>query len=66
MDILSRFRLDNKIARGTGWRRGIGRTFASALAGAGADIVGASRSWYELPPGVDGPAGTESLIRICA
>ncbi len=44
MGILDLFRLDGKIALVTGCRRGIGRAFAQALAEAGADIVGVSRS----------------------
>ena len=42
MSILDTFRLDGKTALVTGCRRGIGRGFAQALAGAGADIIGVS------------------------
>ena len=44
MGILEQFRLDGRTALVTGCRRGIGRGFAQALAEAGADIVGVSRS----------------------
>lgn len=48
MSVLDLFRLDGKVALVTGCRRGIGRAMAVALAEAGADIVGVSRS---LEPG---------------
>jgi 2-deoxy-D-gluconate 3-dehydrogenase len=44
MPILDRFRLEGKTALVTGCRRGIGKALALALAEAGADIVGVSRS----------------------
>ena len=44
MSVLDLFRLDNKIALVTGCRRGIGQAMALALAEAGADIIGVSRS----------------------
>jgi len=44
MAILDRFKLDGKTALVTGCRRGIGKAIALALAEAGADIVGVSRS----------------------
>ncbi len=44
MSVLDLFRLDGKTAIVTGARRGIGRAMAVALAEAGADIVGVSRS----------------------
>jgi 2-deoxy-D-gluconate 3-dehydrogenase len=44
MSILDLFRLDGKIALVTGCRRGIGKALALGLAGAGADIIGVSRS----------------------
>jgi len=44
MTILDRFRLDGKVALVTGCKRGIGRAAAVALAQAGADIVGVSKS----------------------
>ena len=42
MTIVDMFKLDGKVALVTGCRRGIGRGFALALAGAGAEIVGVS------------------------
>ncbi|MCS7316113.1 MAG: SDR family oxidoreductase [Bryobacteraceae bacterium] len=42
--MLDLFRLDGKIALVTGCRRGLGRAMAVALAEAGADIIGVSRS----------------------
>lgn len=44
MSVLDWFRLDGKVALVTGCRRGIGFAMAEALAEAGADIVGVSRS----------------------
>jgi len=44
MSILDKFRLDGKTALVTGCRRGIGRSFAQALAEAGANIIGVSAS----------------------
>ena len=44
MNVLDLFRLDGKVALVTGCRRGIGCAMAVALAEAGADIVGVSRS----------------------
>jgi len=44
MTILDRFKLDGKVAVVTGCRRGIGKALAVALAEAGADIVGVSKS----------------------
>jgi 2-deoxy-D-gluconate 3-dehydrogenase len=44
MTILDRFKLDGKVAVVTGCKRGIGKALAVALAEAGADIVGVSRS----------------------
>jgi 2-dehydro-3-deoxy-D-gluconate 5-dehydrogenase len=44
MGILDQFRLDGATAMVTGCRRGIGKSIAVALAEAGADLVGVSRS----------------------
>ncbi|MBI4875529.1 MAG: SDR family oxidoreductase [Acidobacteria bacterium] len=44
MSVLDLFRLDGKTALVTGCRRGIGKAMAIALAEAGADIVGVSRT----------------------
>ena len=44
MNVLDSFRLDGKVALVTGCRRGIGKAMALALAEAGADIIGVSRS----------------------
>src|SRR5262245_42836595 len=44
MTVLDLFKLDGKIALVTGCRRGIGKAFAIALAEAGADIVGVSKT----------------------
>lgn len=44
MAILDRFKLDGKIAVVTGCKRGIGKGLAVALAEAGADIIGVSKS----------------------
>lgn len=44
MSVLDLFKLDGKIALVTGCRRGIGFAMAEALAEAGADIIGVSRS----------------------
>jgi len=44
VSVLDLFRLDGKTALVTGARRGIGKAMAIALAEAGADIIGVSRS----------------------
>jgi len=44
VNVLDSFRLDGKVALVTGCRRGIGKAMALALAEAGADIIGVSRS----------------------
>ncbi|MBL8176951.1 MAG: SDR family oxidoreductase [Bryobacterales bacterium] len=44
MSVLDLFRLDGKTALVTGCRRGIGKAMAEALAEAGADIIGVSKS----------------------
>lgn len=45
--ILDQFRLDAKVALVTGCKRGIGKSFALALAEAGADIIGVSATLEE-------------------
>ena len=50
MSVLDLFRLDGKTALVTGAKRGIGKAMAVALAEAGADIIGVSKS---LEPGSD-------------
>jgi 2-dehydro-3-deoxy-D-gluconate 5-dehydrogenase len=47
MNVLEMFRLDGKRALVTGARRGIGKAMAVALAEAGADVIGVSRSLEE-------------------
>jgi len=44
VNVIDQFRLDGKIALVTGCKRGIGRAMALALAEAGADLIGVSRS----------------------
>jgi len=44
MDVLSKFQLNGKVALVTGCKRGIGMAMATALAEAGADIIGVSAS----------------------
>ena len=44
MNVIDQFRLDGKIALVTGCKRGIGRAMAQALAEAGADLIGVSKS----------------------
>ncbi|MBZ5595677.1 MAG: SDR family oxidoreductase [Acidobacteriia bacterium] len=44
MNVIDQFRLDGKTALVTGCKRGIGRAMALALAEAGADLIGVSRS----------------------
>ena len=44
MNVIDQFRLDGKVAMVTGCKRGIGRAMATALAEAGADLIGVSRS----------------------
>ena len=44
MNILDKFKLDGKIALVTGAKRRIGKSLAIALAEAGADIIGVSRT----------------------
>ncbi len=53
MSILDQFRLDGKTALVTGCRRGIGLAMATALAEAGADIVGVSASLEETGSDVE-------------
>jgi 2-deoxy-D-gluconate 3-dehydrogenase len=47
MSVLDLFKLDGKTALVTGARRGIGKAMAGALAEAGADIIGVSKSLEE-------------------
>lgn len=54
MSVLDLFRLDGKTALVTGARRGIGRAMALALAEAGADIVGVSRSLEAEKSAIEG------------
>ena len=51
--VLDRFRLDGKVALVTGGARGLGRTMATALAQAGADVVITGRT---LPPAEEAAA----------
>lgn len=60
MSALDLFRLDGKIALVTGCKRGIGKAMALALAEAGADIIGVSRS---LEPSSDIEREVKSLGR---
>lgn len=53
MGVLDLFRLDGKIALVTGCRRGIGKAMAAALAEAGADIIGVSRSLEPHGSGIE-------------
>lgn len=61
MSVLDLFRLDGKTALVTGCRRGIGKAMALALAEAGADIVGVSRTLE--PSGSDVECGVRQLGR---
>lgn len=58
MNVLDMFRLDGKLALVTGSRRGIGRAMAEAMAEAGADIIGVSKSME--------PEGSEVAQAIAA
>jgi len=55
--VLDRFRLDGKVALVTGGARGLGRTMATALAEAGADIALAGRSKEACQEAADAIAG---------
>lgn len=59
MSVVDLFRLDGKLALVTGCRRGIGLAIAEALAQAGADIIGVSRTLE----GGDSEAGRR--VRAC-
>jgi 2-deoxy-D-gluconate 3-dehydrogenase len=61
MKVLDLFRLDGKLALVTGCRRGIGKAMAVALAEAGADIIGVSKSLE--PSGSDIEVEVTSLGR---
>jgi NAD(P)-dependent dehydrogenase (short-subunit alcohol dehydrogenase family) len=54
--VLDRFRLDGKVALVTGGARGLGRTMATALAEAGADVALAGRSLETCQEAADGIA----------
>ena len=58
MNVLDMFRLDGKLALVTGCRRGIGRAMAEAMAEAGADIIGVSKSME--------PTGSEIAQSVAA
>ncbi len=58
MSVLDLFNLNGKIALVTGCKRGIGKAMAIALAEAGADIVGVSRTLE--------PAGSDVEKEVCA
>lgn len=49
-DVLNWFRLDGKVSIVTGASRGLGKTFAEALAGAGSDVVLIGRNIETLKP----------------
>jgi len=53
MGVLDLFKLDGRVALVTGCRRGIGKAMAVALAEAGADIIGVSRSLEPQGSGVE-------------
>jgi Dehydrogenases with different specificities (related to short-chain alcohol dehydrogenases) len=57
MSVLDLFRLDGKIAMVTGCKRGIGKAMAIALAEAGADIIGVSKTLE--------PEGSDVAREIC-
>lgn len=59
MPVLDLFRLDGKLAMVTGCRRGIGLAITEALAQAGADIIGVSRSLE------DADSEAERRVRAC-
>ena len=53
MNVLESFKLDGKTALVTGARRGLGKAMAVALAEAGADIVGVSRTMESSGSGIE-------------
>ncbi len=65
--VLDRFRLDGKVALITGGARGLGRTMATALAEAGANIALSGRSKEACQEAADGIAGaTGRTVRAFA
>ena len=65
--VLDRFRLDGKVALITGGARGLGRTMATALAEAGADIALSGRSRESCQEAADGmAAATGRKVRAFA
>jgi 2-deoxy-D-gluconate 3-dehydrogenase len=58
MGVLDLFKLDGKVALVTGCRRGIGKAMAVALAEAGADIIGVSRSLEPQGSGIEAEVTT--------
>jgi NAD(P)-dependent dehydrogenase (short-subunit alcohol dehydrogenase family) len=65
--VLDRFRLDGKVALVTGGARGLGRTMATALAEAGADIALSGRSRESCQEAADGmAAATGRKVRAFA
>ena len=55
--MLDQFSLENKTALVTGCKRGIGKAVATALAGAGADIIGVSETLEESGSEIEAAVG---------